>query len=122
MLDTARACCDLDYPADRFRVIVSDDGADEHIRAGVKVLKLSYPNIYYHARVKVKGEPHHAKAGNLVDATAFTDTLDGGPAEFMACLDADMIPMRHWLRTVVAAHIKDSRLGLVCPPQVGNHI
>lgn len=118
MRDTALSCCDLDYPADRYRIIVADDGADNDVMTAVEDLKNRYPNIYYHARVKQKGVPHHAKAGNLVGATEFADNLEGGSAEFLACLDADMLPVKGWLRAIIAGHVKDPQLGLVCPPQV----
>ena len=118
VLKTARACCHLDYPADRFRIIVADDGANREIKNGVDVLRKTHNNIYYYARMKPHGIPHHAKAGNLVAATAFSDMLAGGPSEFLACLDADMIVVKDWLRAIVAHHIDDPKLGLACPPQV----
>lgn len=118
VLDTLRAAIDVDWPREKVRVIVTDDGNDPNIKQAVEKLGQFNPNVYYFARVKVKGVPHHFKAGNLIAATAFSDTLPGGSAEFLACLDADMIPERHWLRTILAPMVKDAKMGLVCPPQV----
>ncbi|KAF2091600.1 glycosyltransferase family 2 protein [Saccharata proteae CBS 121410] len=118
VLDTARAACGVDYPADRFRVVVLDDGADPELKQAVEELSLQYSNVYYHARVKVKGVPHHAKAGNLIGGTDLVTRLPGGAGEYIAALDADMIPEPDWLRAIVAHLVLDSRLALACPPQL----
>lgn len=118
ILDTVRAACVVDYPRDRFRVTVCDDGADPDLKAGVKAMKEMFPNLYYHARVKVKGVPHHFKAGNLIAATEFVASLEGGPAEFLAALDADMIPEHDWLSAIMAPLCVDPKMALSCPPQV----
>lgn len=117
ILDTVRAACVVDYPQSRFRVVVCDDGADPDLRAAVEELSLDYPYLYYHARIKVKGKPHHFKAGNLIAATEMTETLPGGGGEFIAALDADMIPEPDWLRCIIAHMVDDPGMGLVCPPQ-----
>lgn len=118
VLDTLRAACSVDYPSDRFRVTVCDDGNDPVLRKAVDVLKDSYPNLYYHARVKVKGVPHHFKAGNLMGATEFVAQLEGGSGEYLAALDADMIPEADWLRAIMSHLAVDPKLALSCPPQV----
>lgn len=81
-------------------------------------LSLEYPNVYYHARIKIKGVPHHFKAGNLTGGTNLVLDLEGGEAEFIAALDADMIPEADWLRAIIAHMVIDDKMGLVCPPQV----
>jgi len=99
-------------------VVVLDDGADADLQKAVEDLREQHPNLYYHARVKTKGVPHHAKAGNLIGGTAMVTKLDGGPGEFIAALDADMIPQPEWLRAIVAHAIQDQLVSLVCPPQL----
>jgi len=91
VFNTALAACNIDYPADRFRVMVLDDGAS----AGLKTLvedpnKHTFSNMYYYSRPKYPGVPHHFKAGNLNYALAQTKLLPGGAANFFAALDADM--------------------------------
>lgn len=44
--------------------------------------------------------------------------LEGGEAEFIAALDADMIPEADWLRAIIAHMVIDDKMALVCPPQV----
>jgi hypothetical protein len=66
VLNTTRAACAVDYPQERFRVVVLDDGKDAELEKACKNLTATeYPNLYYHARIKIKGVPHHSKAGKL---------------------------------------------------------
>ena len=118
ILDTVRAACAVDYPTERFRIVVCDDGADSQVRDSIEILRETYPNLMYWARQKVKGKPHHFKAGNLIAATEMVATLPDGPGEFIAALDADMIPESEWLRTLMAHLVIDDRMSLVCPPQL----
>ncbi|KAH7377510.1 nucleotide-diphospho-sugar transferase [Cadophora sp. MPI-SDFR-AT-0126] len=118
VLDTVRAACDLDYPRDRFRVVVLDDGKSATLEASVTQLGYVYSNLYYMARTKVKGVPHHFKAGNLNYGLEQLDLLPGGANEFMAALDADMIPEPSWLRAIMPHMVIDPKLALACPPQL----
>jgi hypothetical protein len=91
VMDTVRGACDIDYPYDKFRVIVLDDGRSETLEAAVCRLAMSYPNVYYMAREKIPGKPHHFKAGNLNYGLEQSHLLPGGAGQFMAALDADMV-------------------------------
>lgn len=121
VLDTTRAACVSDYPRDRFRVIILDDGKDKELQTAVEHLAREFPHLYYHSRLKIKGVSHNFKAGNLSDGTRFVAKLEGGPAEHIAALDADMIPDREWLRALLGHIVQDERLALVCLPQVRFH-
>ncbi|KAG4429426.1 hypothetical protein IFR05_015089 [Cadophora sp. M221] len=118
VLDTARAAAAVDWPFDRFRVVVLDDGGSSDLQSAIEDLAIVYPNMYYTARVKTKGVPHHYKAGNLNHGLQFVHGLPGGAGEFMAALDADMIPEPEWLRAIIAHLVIDSDLALSCPPQL----
>lgn len=91
VMDTVRAACDLDYPRDRFRVVILDDGKSAGLEAQCAKLAMTYPNLYYMARIKVPGQPHHFKAGNLNYGLDQVHLLPGGAGQFMAALDADMV-------------------------------
>lgn len=91
ILDTVRGACDQDYPQDKFRVIVLDDAKSASLAAAVKELATMYPNIFYMAREKIPGKPHHFKAGNLNYGLEQVQYLPGGANELMAALDADMV-------------------------------
>ncbi|CAL3970657.1 unnamed protein product [Diplocarpon coronariae] len=118
VLDTVRAALEQDYPRDRFRVIVLDDGASATLEASVSQLSYTYSNVYYMARKKTPGVPHHFKAGNLNYGLAQVDLLPGGASEFMAALDADMIPEPDWLRAILPHLLVDPKMALACPPQL----
>lgn len=118
IMDTVRASCDLDYPQDRFRVILLDDGKANTLAASVEDLKDTYSNVFYMQRQKIPGVPHHFKAGNLNYGLDAVHNLPGGAGEFMAALDADMIPEQHWLRAIMPHMILDPKMGLACPPQL----
>lgn len=91
ILDTVRATCDQDWPQDKFRVIVLDDGKSAELERAVRDLSDTFPNLYYKSRPKFPGVPHHFKAGNLNYGLDEVHTLPGGAAQFMAALDADMV-------------------------------
>lgn len=118
ILNTARAACSVDYPKDRFRVVVLDDGRSETLFRSVAALNGRYPNLYYRSREKFPGVPHHFKAGNLNFGIEETSKILGEPGEFFAALDADMIPQPEWLRAMLPHLILDEDCGLACPPQV----
>ncbi|KAH7129462.1 family 2 glycosyltransferase [Dactylonectria estremocensis] len=118
VMDTVRAACDLDYPMDRFRVVILDDGKSAGLEAALATLSHQFPNIHYIARLKVPGVPHHFKAGNLNNGLDQMHLLPGGAGQFMAALDADMIPERDWLRAVLPHLLVDPKMALACPPQL----
>ena len=91
VMDTVRGACDIDYPYDKFRVIVLDDAKSQNLEAMVTRLGQSCPNVYYMARDKIPGQPHHFKAGNLNYGLEQSHLLPGGASQFMAALDADMV-------------------------------
>jgi hypothetical protein len=91
VMDTVRAACDIDYPWDKFRVIILDDGKSEGLEKMSAALALTYPNLYYIARPKYPGVPHHFKAGNLNYGLEQVHLMPGGAYQYMAALDADMV-------------------------------
>ncbi|KAL6876252.1 glycosyltransferase family 2 protein [Trichoderma longibrachiatum] len=118
VMDTVRGALDQDYPGDKFRVIVLDDAKSAGLQRECALLSHTYPNLYYMARTKIPGQPHHFKAGNLNYGLEQSHHLPGGAGEFMAALDADMIPERDWLRALLPHAVQDPKMALVCPPQL----
>lgn len=116
--DTVRAAAAVDWPSNCFRIIVLDDGGDPELQAAIDDVSQLYPNVYYTARHKTKGVPHHFKAGNLNHGLEFVTELPGGASTYIAALDADMIPEPEWLRAILAHLVIEPQLALSCPPQV----
>ena len=118
IMDTARAACDMDYPVYSFRVVILDDAANRDLQREVELDSARrFPNLFYHARKKIPGQPHHFKAGNLNGGLEFVESLPGGSGEFMAALDADMLPSPDLLRALVPHLLLDPKLAMSCPPQ-----
>ncbi|KAH6633771.1 glycosyltransferase like family 2-domain-containing protein [Boeremia exigua] len=116
ILDTVRAALNTDWPSDRMRIIVSDDGAQKNVQQGVQHLQEQYPgtHLFYTARQKTPSNSH--KAGNLNHVLNFTAKLPGGQAPFLAGLDVDMIPERKWLRVQLPHLLLDPGMAFTCPP------
>ena len=94
IMDTVRATCDQDYPMERFRVTVLDDGNSVKLRQLVHEARKMWPNLMYMSRERRPGVPHHFKAGNLNYGLEQITFLPGGSGEFVAALDADMVRTR----------------------------
>ncbi|PVH73782.1 glycosyltransferase family 2 protein [Cadophora sp. DSE1049] len=117
ILNTVRAACNINYPRDRYRIIICDDDNDASLAAAVQPLIAEFPFLFYNAREKVPGVHHHYKAGNLQSGIELAATLPGGAGEYLATLDADMIPDSEWLRALLPHLLRDEKLGLISPPQ-----
>lgn len=94
-----RACLDLDYP--RFQVWLLDDSGRPELRQCCRRLGVRY---------LTRQDRSHAKAGNLNHA------LPHLRGELIAVFDADVMPLRGFLRRT-APLFDDPRLGFVQTPQ-----
>ncbi|EXJ72979.1 uncharacterized protein A1O5_04128 [Cladophialophora psammophila CBS 110553] len=118
VLDTVKAVCKLDWPEDKFRVIVADDGNMESLRLEVEKLQQRHHNLHYHAREKPTDRHHGYKAGNLNQTMReFVVDLPGGQNEFLAVFDADMMPEPQLLRALIPHALGDEKIGMVTAAQ-----
>jgi len=74
VMDTVKAACVLDYPADRYRVFVCDDGASDKLQHAVETHAVHFPQLHYTARIK--GAVKDYKAGNLNHGLAYSASMD----------------------------------------------
>lgn len=95
------ACLNLNYPKDRYKVYVCDDGR----RKEFKDMAESYGVQYI-----TRDNNLYAKAGNINNALEFTN------GELFVVLDADMMPKREFLEKTVGYFI-DENMGFVQTPQ-----
>ncbi|KAK4174146.1 family 2 putative glycosyltransferase [Triangularia setosa] len=122
---TVLAVLDLDYPLNKLRIIVTDDGGDSAVESGISALGSKTGNVFYTSNcVTTKEKPPGVKAANINNALRFVDTLPGGRAELIAVLDVDMIPDRVWLRATIPHFYpaggyreEGKETGLVCAVQ-----
>ena len=120
LVNTAKAACASDYPSDHFRVIILDDAGSAELCSSINAIRRDKTNLYYTARTK--GDDHHFKAGNLNHGYNFVKSLPGGPAEFIAGLDADMIAEPDWLRALLPPLLENSKAALSQCPQVRTRV
>lgn len=98
---TIIAAMDMDWPRDRMRVMVLDDGRREEIQAlcqELGVLYIQRPNN------------QHAKAGNLNHAMQYST------AEFVAVFDCDHVPTRSFLQISAGWFLRDRQLAMLQTP------
>lgn len=99
--NTVFAAMDMDYPADRFRVFILDDGRRAEFRAFARQVGCGY---------LTRADNLHAKAGNLNAAMKKTN---GG---LIAIFDCDHVPTRAFLQMTVGWFQKDPKLALMQTP------
>ncbi|MGB0211325.1 UDP-forming cellulose synthase catalytic subunit [Algiphilus sp.] len=98
---TILAALDLDWPADKLRVHVLDDGRrDDFARFCERV----------GARHVTRPDNKHAKAGNINHALTKTD------GELIAIFDSDHIPTRSFLQVATGQLVADPRMAMVQTP------
>ncbi|WP_144637135.1 UDP-forming cellulose synthase catalytic subunit [Bordetella genomosp. 13] len=97
------AAMSLDWPADRLRVYVLDDGRRAEFRDFCAQAGAGY---------LTRDDNRHAKAGNINAALARTD------GEFVAVFDCDHIPTRSFLQICMGWFVKDEKLAMLQTPHV----
>ncbi|PZN97311.1 MAG: cellulose synthase catalytic subunit (UDP-forming) [Alphaproteobacteria bacterium] len=98
---TVFAAQDMDYPKDRYRVFILDDGRRSEFRAFARSAGCGY---------LTRADNLHAKAGNLNAAVKKTD------GELIAIFDCDHVPTRPFLQLTVGWFQKDAKLALLQTP------
>lgn len=98
---TVFAAQGMDYPADRFRVFILDDGRRPEFRAFAREAGCEY---------LTRPDNLHAKAGNLNAALERTD------GALIAIFDCDHVPTRAFLQLTVGWFQKDKKLALLQTP------
>ncbi len=98
---TVLAALDMDYPADRFRVFLLDDGRRPEFRAFALSVGCGYIT---------RADNNHAKAGNLNAAMSRTE------GELIVVFDCDHVPTRAFLQLTLGWFQRDAKLALVQTP------
>ncbi|KAI5082816.1 hypothetical protein GOP47_0002559 [Adiantum capillus-veneris] len=111
--DTIKAALALDYPQDRMKVLVLDDGGDDDLKAFCQALQVEMGSkrLLYLRREKIPGVPHHFKCGNLNYGLKHSD------AEYVVLVDADMVLHTAYLRKVLPHIVEDEDVSFVQVPQ-----
>jgi len=98
---TVLAAKALDWPAEKLRIFLLDDGRRGAFRSFAAAAGVGYI---------VRPDNQHAKAGNLNHALGKTR------GEYIAIFDCDHVPTRSFLQVCMGWFIKDPRMALVQTP------
>ena len=98
---TVLAAMAMDYPPDKFKVFILDDGRRPEFQRFAQEAGCGYI---------VRDNNLHAKAGNLNNALKVTD------GELVAIFDCDHIPTRAFLQMTVGWFLVDPKLAMVQTP------
>ena len=98
---TALAAMNIDWPSDRLRVYILDDGKREEFRRFAEEAGIGY---------MTRDDNQHAKAGNINSALPRLD------APYIAIFDCDHVPTRSFLQITLGWFLRDSRLGMLQTP------
>lgn len=98
---TVLAAKAIDWPADKMRVFILDDGRRDAFRAFAALAGVGYI---------VRPDNKHAKAGNLNHALGKTK------GELVAIFDCDHVPTRSFLQMTVGWFLRDRRMSMMQTP------
>ncbi|MCD5979540.1 UDP-forming cellulose synthase catalytic subunit [Pseudomonas quasicaspiana] len=98
---TVYAALGIDWPHDKLRISILDDGKRDAFRLFAEQAGVNYIT---------RSDNKHAKAGNLNHAL---QQLDG---ELVAIFDCDHVPVRSFLQLTVGWFLRDPKLALVQTP------
>lgn len=99
--NTVLGALSMDYPADKLRVYLLDDGRRPEFEAFAAEAGCAYIT---------RPDNRHAKAGNLNAALPRTD------GELIAIFDSDHVPTRSFLQMTIGMFLKNDNLALVQTP------
>lgn len=100
---TVFSAMSLDWPAEKLKVFVLDDGRRPEFKAFCEELQVGY---------LTRDNNHHAKAGNINEALKVTDS------EYVAIFDCDHIPTRSFLQICMGWFFRDEKLAMLQTPHV----
>ena len=99
--NTVLGALSIDYPLDKLKIYLLDDGRREEFREFAEACGVGYIT---------RDNNLHAKAGNLNHALSVTD------GELLALFDSDHVPTRAFLQLTIGWFLRDPRLSLVQTP------
>ncbi|WP_337840138.1 UDP-forming cellulose synthase catalytic subunit [Rheinheimera sp.] len=99
--DTVLAAQNIDYPRDKLKIYILDDGRRAEFGAFAAAAGVGYIS---------RDDNKHAKAGNLNNAIRLTD------GELICIFDCDHVATRAFLQATVGAFVTDPKLALMQTP------
>ncbi|KAL3686090.1 hypothetical protein R1sor_004112 [Riccia sorocarpa] len=110
--DSIIATLAMDYPQDRFRVVVLDDGEDDDLRDFCESKTEGIGDrLVYLRREKIPGKSQNFKCGNL------NFGLEHSDSEYVVMMDADMILHPSFLQKLLPHIVNSPNIAFVQIPQ-----
>ena len=98
---TVLAALNMDWPSDKFKVYILDDGRREEFRQFAEAAGCGYI---------IRSQNDHRRPENINQALTKTD------GDFIAIFDCDHTPTRSFLQITMGWFLKDQRLGMLQTP------
>ena len=100
----AKHCLNLDYPKNKFQIIIGDDSTDENTSEIIDDFASKHGN-----KIKItrRGTNSGYKAGNL------NYMLNYSNGEIIVIFDSDFIPPKNFLKKIVTPFVLDKNVGCV---------
>ena len=99
----AESCLGVDYPKERYEIIIGDDSTNQEISKKIDEFAKSNPKV----KVSRRGDNIGYKSGNL------NHMINMSKGEFIVIFDSDFIPPKDFLKRIVAPMIHDTNLAAV---------
>jgi len=115
--DTINCAIRQDYPADKFRVVILDDGNTPAVKELVATLAKEHPHIQLHYGARGKEVKIHSKAANICYGMDLVKDLPGGAAPYFGVVDIDMLLGSEWLQATVPFLEEDEEVAMAGSPQ-----
>lgn len=103
LIDAAAA---INYPAEKLIIQVLDDSTDA-------TTNLAQKRAAFHANAGRNVQFIHRTDRTGYKAGALTQGMQAAPGDFMVIFDADFIPPKNFLRSIIPMFLKDEKLGVV---------
>ena len=91
-LRCAKRCLELDYPKERYEILIGDDSNNKDVSARIDAFAEAHSNVH----VLRRGGNEGYKPGNLNNMLKYTN------GEIIVIFDSDFLPPKNFLRRIVA--------------------
>lgn len=115
--DTINTAIRQDYPKDKYRVVILDDGGSSAVRELVSKLSKEHPSVQLHYGARGRAVKIHSKAANICFGMELVKKLPGGAAPYFGVVDIDMLLEPEWIRACVPFLEEDKGVAMAGSPQ-----
>jgi cellulose synthase/poly-beta-1,6-N-acetylglucosamine synthase-like glycosyltransferase len=100
-LNCAQKCLEMDYPKDRYEIIIGDDSNQKEVSRKIDKFAAKHPGVI---KVTRRGSNIGFKPGNLNHMLKYTS------GEIIIIFDSDFLPDKNFMRKIVAPFQHDKKI------------